>query len=79
MTAQLDRNTDQGTARHWIGGAWSTAGEVHTSTSPSDGTVVGHFHSAGRAEAQAAIDAAREAFDAGTWSTNASLRSDALL
>ena len=79
MTAQLDRNTDQVTARHWIGGAWSPAGEVHTSFSPSDGSVVGRFHSAGRAEAQAAIDAAREAFDAGTWSTNASLRSDALL
>lgn len=79
MTAQLDRDTDQTIARHWIGGAWSSAGELHSSISPSDGSTVGQYHSAGRAEAQAAIDAARVAFDAGVWSRNSALRSDAML
>jgi betaine-aldehyde dehydrogenase len=79
MTAQLDRNVDRPVARHWIAGAWSSSGEQLTSISPSDGSTVGHFVSAGRAEAQAAVDAARAAFDSGEWSSNAVLRSDALL
>jgi len=81
MTAQLDRNsnTDKAFAGHWIAGSWSTAGTPSSSTSPSDGSVVGTFTSAGRPEAQAAIDAAREAFDNTEWSVNAALRSDALL
>src|SRR6478609_2195546 len=79
MTAQLDRPADQAVARHWIAGEWSSSGELHTSTNPSDGSVVGQFHSAGRPEAQAAIDAARVAFDAGDWSGNSALRSEAML
>lgn len=79
MTAQLDRNSDQAIARHWIGGAWSSSGARQVSISPSDGTAVGDYVSGGRAEAQAAISAAREAFDLGDWSRNAALRSDALL
>lgn len=79
MTAQIDRNTDQATARNWIAGAWSSAGDEHASINPSDGSTVGHYHSAGRAQAQEAIDAARQAFDSGEWSADAARRSDALL
>jgi betaine-aldehyde dehydrogenase len=59
------------TARNLINGTWSDAGSVHESINPSTGAVVGTYVSAGRAEAQAAIVAARSAFDTTDWSRNA--------
>src|SRR3546814_3853519 len=54
--------------RHWIGGRWETGGAVENSLSPSTGEVLGQFVSGGAAEADAAVAAARAAFDIGTWS-----------
>ena len=79
MTAQLDHGTDQVIARNWIAGTWTSSGEQRASVSPSDGSTVGRYYSAGRADAQTAIDAARGAFDTGEWPRNPALRSDALL
>ncbi|SMC73110.1 hypothetical protein [Kibdelosporangium aridum] len=50
-------------ARNLINGEWSDTGSVHESIDPSTGEVVGAYVSAGRAEAQAAIAAARSTFD----------------
>ncbi|MDW5327021.1 aldehyde dehydrogenase family protein [Plantactinospora sp. KLBMP9567] len=66
------------TARNLINGEWSDTGSVHESIDPSTGEVVGAYVSAGRAEAQAAIAAARSTFDTTGWSCNPSLRSRAL-
>lgn len=65
-------------ARNLINGRWSDAGPVHESINPSTGDVVGTYVSAGRAEAEAAIAAARTAFDTTDWSRNAALRTRAL-
>ncbi|MBF8192803.1 aldehyde dehydrogenase family protein [Nonomuraea sp. K274] len=65
-------------ARNLINGKWSDAGSVHESINPSTGDVVGTYVSAGRAEAEAAIAAARTAFDTTDWSRNAALRARAL-
>ncbi|MFS7872974.1 aldehyde dehydrogenase family protein [Streptomyces asiaticus] len=65
-------------ARNLINGEWSDSGSVHESINPSTGEVVGTFVSAGRAEAEAAITAARTAFDTTGWSRDASPRSRAL-
>lgn len=64
---------------NWIGGAWSTSGTVTGSTSPSTGAVLGIYVSAGAAEAQQAIDAARTAFDTTDWSRDPSRRYRAIL
>jgi len=54
-----------GSARHWINGEWITSATIADSVSPSTGEVLGQYSTGGRAEAAAAIAAAREAFDAG--------------
>lgn len=58
------------TLRHWIGGAWIDSADGATSErrSPAHGVSVSIAAKAGRAEAEAAIAAARAAFDAGGWS-----------
>jgi acyl-CoA reductase-like NAD-dependent aldehyde dehydrogenase len=58
------------TLRHWIGGAWIDSADGATSErrSPAHGVSVSVAAKAGRAEAEAAIAAARAAFDAGGWS-----------
>ncbi|WP_030184593.1 aldehyde dehydrogenase family protein [Streptomyces sp. NRRL S-813] len=61
-----------------IDGKWSDKGSVHESVNPSTGDIVGTYVSAGRAEAEAAIAAARTAFDTTDWPRNAALRSRAL-
>ncbi|GAA0536111.1 MULTISPECIES: aldehyde dehydrogenase family protein [Streptomyces] len=63
---------------NWINGRRSTDGPVHTSVDPSTGEVVGTFHSAGRTEAEAAITAARTAFDTTGWSRAAAPRAKAI-
>ncbi len=57
-------------ARHLIGGVWqdSTDGAVSERVSPSHGVVVSRAANGGRFEAEAAIAAARAAFDDGRWS-----------
>ncbi len=66
------------TARNLINGVWSDTGSVHESICPSTGEVIGAYVSAGRAEAQAAVTAARFTFDTTDWSRSPSLRSRAL-
>lgn len=65
-------------ARNLIGGKWNESGSVRESVDPSTGEVVGTYVSAGRAEAEAAIAAARTAFDTTGWSRDPALRSRAL-
>jgi betaine-aldehyde dehydrogenase len=54
--------------RHWIGGAWLDGAEQSERVSPSHGAVVSRSAKGTEAEAQAAIAAARAAFDDGRWS-----------
>ena len=67
-----------GPARHWINGEWITSATIADSISPSTGEVLGQYSAGGRAEAAAAIAAAREAFDAGVWAHDPQLRARAL-
>ena len=55
--------------RHWIGGAWVDSADGATSlrASPAHGVAVSVAAKGSRAEACAAIAAARAAFDAGDW------------
>jgi acyl-CoA reductase-like NAD-dependent aldehyde dehydrogenase len=55
--------------QHWIGGAWvgSADGATSERRSPAHGVPVSVAARGGRAEAEAAIAAARAAFDAGVW------------
>ena len=66
-------------ARHWIDGAWLTSKRVGSSINPSNGAILGEFADGGFDEAQAAIAAARHAFDSGTWAFDRNLRATALL
>src|SRR5246127_5852974 len=65
-------------ARHWINGEWVGSSTVAKSISPSTGEVLGQYSAGGRVEAAAAIAAARNAFDNGTWAHDPQLRSRAL-
>ncbi|VFR44594.1 Aldehyde dehydrogenase A [plant metagenome] len=68
-------------ALNLIGGTWQPArsGKTATSTDPSDGSVLGRFPDSGDADAQAAIAAAREAFERPDWAQNPRLRQQVLL
>ena len=50
--------------RHWIGGQRVASGETFDSVSPIDGTVIAQVSRGGRAEADAAVAAAKAAFPA---------------
>ena len=54
--------------KHLIDGAWVTGGETFDRVSPSHGVVVSRSALGGEAETEAAIAAARRAFDMGVWS-----------
>lgn len=56
-------------ARHYIAGAWqpATASAFVLAMDPATGEVVGQVSNGGLAEAQAAVAAAREAFDTSLW------------
>ena len=56
--------------KHWIGGAWVDSADGATSVrySPAHGVPVSVAAKGGRFEAEAAIAAARAAFDTGAWS-----------
>ncbi len=68
----------EGIARHWIDGQWVSSSRVRSSTNPSDGEVIGRFADGGADEARAAIAAARQAFDTGTWASDRNARAAAL-
>lgn len=57
--------------RHWIGGVWRDSAEQSERVSPSHGVVVSRSAKGTETEAQAAIAAARAAFDDGRWSRRA--------
>lgn len=69
------------TALHWIAGEWlpSQDGALAESIDPATGQALGRFAAGGRAEARAAIAAARRAFLDPAWSQNPRLRQDVLL
>jgi betaine-aldehyde dehydrogenase len=54
--------------QHWIGGVWLDSAEQSERVSPSHGVVVSRSAKGTETEAQAAIAAARVAFDDGRWS-----------
>jgi betaine-aldehyde dehydrogenase len=66
-------------ARHWIGGAWVDSAQTRISINPSTGEPVGAFADGGLIEAEAAVTAARKAFDTTTWSRDRKLRAAALV
>ena len=65
-------------AKHWIGGDWAASERSGTSVNPSTGAVLGSFADGGLAEATAALEAARAAFDHSAWARDRSLRARAL-
>lgn len=68
-------------AENLIGGVWqkSFSGDVIDSIDPSNGAVVGRVESGGKDEAEAAVSAARAAFEQPSWSQNPRLRQLILL
>ncbi|MCK1540950.1 aldehyde dehydrogenase family protein [Bradyrhizobium sp. 179] len=68
-------------ARNLIGGHWQHAasGEIACSIDPSNGAKIGAFEASGRPDAEAAVSAARHAFERPNWSQNPRLRQLALL
>lgn len=68
-------------AKQLIAGAWreAEAGARGNSTNPADGSAIGHYAAGGRADAQAAIAAARRAFDRPDWAQAPRLRQQVML
>jgi acyl-CoA reductase-like NAD-dependent aldehyde dehydrogenase len=85
MTQQIETPSDATTrvlpthAEQFIDGRWQSSSLVSTSFSPATGEPLGTFADGGAVEAQAAIDAARDAFRTTSWSRDRQLRSRALL
>ena len=77
MNAQTP-NTIVIPARGWINGDWNDGGTIRESISLYDGKALGAYCDGGEAEARAAIEAARAAFESTDWSRNHALRSRAL-
>ena len=69
---------EQVESKHWIGGEWVRSGTQKNSINPANGKTIGTFHDGGSAEAQAAIDAAKQAFRESPWRHDPMLRSTAL-
>ena len=68
-------------AKQLIAGAWRDAdGGTHgSSTNPADGSSIGRYAAGGRPDAQAAIAAARRAFDRPEWAQAPRLRQQVML
>jgi betaine-aldehyde dehydrogenase len=78
-SATGQRPTDTGEiAKHWIDGDWIGSDTVSESINPATGKVLGRWADGGEAEARAAIEAARRAFDTSLWSRDRNLRHKAL-
>lgn len=75
MTTQLEQT--QTTGRHLIAGQMTSTGSVEESVNPSTGDIVGRYYAGGRAEAEAAVAAARNALTP-AWTKNPGLRARAL-
>src|SRR5258708_36507836 len=65
-------------AQHWINGEWTGSDAITESINPATGEVLGQWYDGGEAEAQAAIGAARGAFETSAWSRDRALRNRAL-
>ena len=68
----------QKVALHWIDGAWVDSGEHHYSVNPATGETIGTYSMGTRAEAEAAIAAAKRAFEETGWRGDRLLRSRVL-
>lgn len=77
-TPDITPSTNTTHARNWINGQWDDTGTVHESHNPSTGQLIGTYISAGSAQAEAAIAAARTAFDTTGWSRDVATRSKAI-
>jgi betaine-aldehyde dehydrogenase len=66
-------------AQHWIDGEWVGSETVSESINPATGEVLGQWYDGGKAEAAAAVAAARRTFAAATWARERELRNRALL
>jgi len=70
-------------AKHYIEGEWLAAIDIKAATqnniNPATGEMVTQFCDGGRAEAEAAVQAAKRAFNATAWRRNARLRAELLL
>ena len=68
-------------AKQLIAGVWRDAegGTRGSSTNPADGSPIGRYAAGGRADAQAAIAAARRAFDRPDWAQAPRLRQQVML
>src|SRR5689334_19980843 len=69
---------EAGIAEHWIDGKWTGSDTVSESINPATGEVLGRWADGGEAEAQAAVAAARRAFDTSLWGRDRDLRNKAL-
>ncbi|GJD56865.1 aldehyde dehydrogenase family protein [Methylobacterium dankookense] len=67
-----------GNAHHWIDGERCGAPRAE-SLDPADGSLVGRIADGGLREAEAAVSAARQAFDRGLWASSPRLRQQVLL
>ena len=65
-------------AKHCIDGEWVESSTVSHSINPATGAVLGQWADGGKAEARAAIAAARRTFDNASWSRDRVLRHRAL-
>src|SRR6476619_1604544 len=65
-TGQHPTNTRE-IAKHWIDGEWIGSDAVSESINPATGEVLGRWSDGGEAEARAAVEAARRAFDTSLW------------
>jgi acyl-CoA reductase-like NAD-dependent aldehyde dehydrogenase len=66
-------------ARLLINGRWVPAPSHGTRFNPATGAAIGTYANAGEAEAQAAISAARTAFEQASWAQNPRLRQQVML
>jgi acyl-CoA reductase-like NAD-dependent aldehyde dehydrogenase len=67
MSTQLSQPTLIAERASYIAGSWATAGEIFPVENPADEQVVCEVLGASGSDAQRAILAARESFDAGVW------------
>ena len=61
-------------AQHFINGELEASARVTASTSPADGSLLGHYADADGAQGARAVSAARAAFDESDWSRDRRLR-----
>ena len=68
-------------ARNLIDGRWQSAerGAPASSLDPSSQNIIGRYEASGRVDAEAAVAAARRAFDRPDWAQNPRLRQTVML